>query len=627
MWADNETNEDLLGFSIHASLIKDVITNDKNLPVTVGLYGDWGSGKSSVLKILEKQLSEEESYKDDTIVIYFDGWIFEGYDDAKSALMQEIVSQLIENKTLKNEVKEQVKSKGKNVLRSINWMRTLQWSVKNLVLPGVAAYATGGLSLAPFLVSKFQENKDQLWEKLTGDKAVDYLEGLLKSKEQHADINAVRDFRKQFQDLIEATGKKRLVVLIDDLDRCTPRRIIDNLEAIKLFLNVDKTAFIVAADEYIVSCAVKGEYSRFTPEGNTYDKNSIGTAYMEKLIQIPYKLPRLTHKEVETYVSLLFCKSILPKQTFDTIHADYISFMKEVKFGVYGWNNIQNKLQGTDQSRMQEIIGFITQLSNIISNCLKGNPRLIKRFLNAYELRLSLLKIGGIEDSRVEQTLIKLMILEYKHEPLFKQLYDWQQQSSGKPNEIVDIEKLALENANDYPDELKMWNEPALNKLITIKPLFSEVDLRELYWVSRDKLSDLVGGASLISSKVRSLFNKAMSAATDNILQQTYIPEVKKLTGCELQDFYTLLDETVMSDPVDKKGYNLYYFCVNGNVELSYSQLLSLLSRINVKNIPVSLGNKFNSIREKYSGDVKFVNLLSANPKLVKAMESQNAKS
>lgn len=326
MWADNETNEDLLGFSIHASLIKNVITNDKNLPVTLGLYGDWGSGKSSVLKILEKQLSEEEPYKDDTIVIYFDGWIFEGYDDAKSALMQEIVSQLIENKTLKNEVKEKVKSKGKNVLRSINWMRTLQWSVKNLVLPGVAAYATGGLSLASFLVSKFQENQERLLENLTGDKAVDYLDDLLKSKRQHTEINAVRDFRKQFQELIEATGKERLVVLIDDLDRCTPRRIIDNLEAIKLFLNVDKTAFIVAADEYIVSCAVKREYSRFTQEENKDNKGDIGTAYMEKLIQIPYKLPRLTHKEVETYISLLFCKSILPKETFDIIHADYISF-------------------------------------------------------------------------------------------------------------------------------------------------------------------------------------------------------------------------------------------------------------------------------------------------------------
>ena len=52
MWSDKETTEDLLGYTVHASLLKSVVTNDKNLPITVGLYGDWGSGKTSILKIL-----------------------------------------------------------------------------------------------------------------------------------------------------------------------------------------------------------------------------------------------------------------------------------------------------------------------------------------------------------------------------------------------------------------------------------------------------------------------------------------------------------------------------------------------------------------------------------------------
>ena len=60
MWSDIETDKDLLGFSIHANLIKEIVTNEKNLPITIGLYGDWGSGKSSVLKILEKQLKEDK---------------------------------------------------------------------------------------------------------------------------------------------------------------------------------------------------------------------------------------------------------------------------------------------------------------------------------------------------------------------------------------------------------------------------------------------------------------------------------------------------------------------------------------------------------------------------------------
>lgn len=90
MWSDKETTQDLLGYTVHASLLKNVVTNDKNLPITVGLYGDWGSGKSSILKILEEQLNKE----DDTVVVYFDGWSFESFDDAKMALIQGIVDAL-----------------------------------------------------------------------------------------------------------------------------------------------------------------------------------------------------------------------------------------------------------------------------------------------------------------------------------------------------------------------------------------------------------------------------------------------------------------------------------------------------------------------------------------------------
>ncbi len=47
MWSDKETSKDLLGYTVHAELLKGVVTNDKNLPITVGLYGDWGAGKST----------------------------------------------------------------------------------------------------------------------------------------------------------------------------------------------------------------------------------------------------------------------------------------------------------------------------------------------------------------------------------------------------------------------------------------------------------------------------------------------------------------------------------------------------------------------------------------------------
>ena len=80
MWADNETSDDLLGFKVHADLIVDVINDNDVLPVTIGVFGDWGSGKSSILKIVEKELigDDKDGFKDGTLVLYFNGWVFEG---------------------------------------------------------------------------------------------------------------------------------------------------------------------------------------------------------------------------------------------------------------------------------------------------------------------------------------------------------------------------------------------------------------------------------------------------------------------------------------------------------------------------------------------------------------------
>ena len=113
MWSDNETTEDLLGFKVHADLIAEVINDSELLPITMGVFGDWGSGKSSILKILSEQLRKE---KDGTFVLYFNGWLFEGYDDAKAALLESIIKEFEENKRFGPEIKQ----KAKKLIKSVN---------------------------------------------------------------------------------------------------------------------------------------------------------------------------------------------------------------------------------------------------------------------------------------------------------------------------------------------------------------------------------------------------------------------------------------------------------------------------------------------------------------------------
>lgn len=70
----------------------------------------------------------------------------------------------------------------------------------------------------------------------------------------------MRTFREKFASLLEDSNIESHVVLIDDLDRCSPERIIENLEAIKLFLNVDRTAFVIGAGPRIVRHAIAWIY-------------------------------------------------------------------------------------------------------------------------------------------------------------------------------------------------------------------------------------------------------------------------------------------------------------------------------------------------------------------------------
>ena len=131
MWSDNETIEDLLGFRVHAELIKDVVTDPKVLPVTMAVFGDWGSGKTSIMKMLQKDLAKHE----DIAVLYFDAWLFEGYDDAKSALISSILKQLTEHKKFPAVLKNQA---GKLMAR-VNWMRLLKMGWNHVALPAALA--------------------------------------------------------------------------------------------------------------------------------------------------------------------------------------------------------------------------------------------------------------------------------------------------------------------------------------------------------------------------------------------------------------------------------------------------------------------------------------------------------
>jgi predicted KAP-like P-loop ATPase len=609
MWSDNETSEDLLGFKVHADLLIDIIKDESVLPITIGVFGDWGSGKSSILKIVNDEFEKEEDT--DSLCIYFNGWTFEGYDDAKAALLNSILRELENNKKIASELKDTIKEKAKKLWKSVNWMRGAGMVMKNIALPAVSAYFTGGISLVPFAIQKLSEwgdNPEKIIEKLQSNEGKEIYKSFIKegNEENTTSINAVAEFREDFNDLLKATGFKRLVVIVDDLDRCSPERIIENLEAIKLFLNVPNTAFIIGADPRIVKYAI--EYKYKNDKDIEEDNSRIVIDYLEKLIQLPYSLPRLSESEVETYISMLICKKEIGKSKFEKVLEKFNEYRLTNKYSAFGLANFEEILTPEDFSKVKNNVIAIPSLAPLITNSLYGNPRQIKRFLNTYTIRKRLATIASLQSFN-DAVLAKLMILEYSEPKLFKKLFDWQISQDGISKELTEIEEKCKEKSIDeVSSELgdstfKEWNKAKIIKWLQIEPTLSGIDLRDYYWIARDKLENSITATSMIPPLVRKLFNDLMlDNMTVSVTKSLLSDNFGLFNGIEKEAFFSLLSSNLKRNPTQKRLYDIFNAMMDEKIENTVHYYIETLKIINATDIEPAIGMKL----ADYKSDSEF---------------------
>ena len=242
--ADNETKVDLLNNEAIATTVIRLLSKRPDQAISIGVHGDWGAGKSSVLEMIEASLDGDK----DVVCIKFNGWRFQGFEDAKIALIEGIVTQLIEKRSLGTKAGEAVK----NIFKRIDWLKVARHG------GGLAFTALSGIPTADQISAAVDTVKDVLGNtgeyatKENYDAVIDGMEGLLKADDSKRLPEEIGKFRKAFDELLDKAGVKQLVVLIDDLDRCLPDIAIETLEAVRLFLFTKRTAFIVAADEAMI---------------------------------------------------------------------------------------------------------------------------------------------------------------------------------------------------------------------------------------------------------------------------------------------------------------------------------------------------------------------------------------
>ena len=135
-----------------------------------------------------------------------------------------------------------------------------------------------------------------------------------------------------------------------------------------------------------------------------------------------------------------------------------------------------------------------------------------------------LAQVARLEDIR-DDVLIKLMILEYAHLDRFRELFDWQSVDNGFPKSLAKLEAgLESESIPPTRSQEQDWSRPAIRKWLAMEPRLSMVDLRNYFWVARDRLASTFSGISLVPPAIRRVFEDAMSDAKRRTAAQTAHP-------------------------------------------------------------------------------------------------------
>jgi len=510
MWHDVETTKDLLNFDVIAKTAAQLVLDSGDQPLSIGVSGNWGTGKSSLVKMIGAALAKEDSSAHKYIFMEFNAWLYQGYDDARMALLQSVADKLC----AESEKRKTCVDKAKDFAKRVKWL-----SVGQLILPPITGAIIGGSLGGPLgavlgavggLCKGTTPSPDDLEKVKTAYASLQpELSGLMRERESRSLPQEINELRNVFADLLTSLDVK-LVVLVDDLDRCLPSTAISTLEAMRLLLFMPKTAFIIAADEEMIRGAVRTHFG----DGNMSE--TLATSYFDKLIQVPLRVPRLGTTEVKAYLILLLADLMVRRGTItekvrSTAEGVILAAVRKAWEGGLTRKKMGEAF-GSMADTLSKEIDLADQLAGLLVSAdqIAGNPRLIKRFLNNLLIRDAIAKAEGMSISFDQ--LVKLQLFERCANPsafeyLVKQVAE---SETGKVIFLATIEE-QLEKGETYVAPDTSWEGAFIQDWVKLNPKLGFTDLRPLLHLSRDRTLSLASFDEL-SSDGRALLDAILAS-------------------------------------------------------------------------------------------------------------------
>lgn len=530
MWLDNASDIDILFYEPYARIISDIAKNKNYNPITIGVFGLWGAGKSTLLKLIDGKLKE----KDKIICVTINAWMFESHEDAKIAIMEALLQELEEKLPA-----EEAKKKIGKLIKRIDLFKLGTKAISTFA-PIVASVVTG--NPLPVLLNVTGNNTEigntikNIADSLQGLKDEYWKDDKFSSEETA--VGHIRKFREEFSEALRKAGIDNVVVMLDDLDRCRPERILDIIEAIKLFLAVERTTFIIAADENVIKYSIRGKY----PPMNGFDVE-LDKEYIEKIIQLPIHIPELSSKDIQNYLLLLVAQSYLLKESFERLINEIFSRRLIISGDVITLGVLNQLIKElnlvwneTGEEEFKEISVVIDGIKDIIASTLKGNPRQAKRFLNTFITKRQLAQIYYGTELNMS-ILAKLLVLQKLDNDLFLQLNEWNKEFDTENIKFKDMRIAA--SKNEFKDN-EPWSNPKIKKWLECEPKELEKQLLDKYfYLTRENLKYKDIDESSFSSSTKIILERIGKATSG--LMESIIKDTKTLLPEEIRDILKVL--------------------------------------------------------------------------------------
>lgn len=290
--------------------------HEEGKPANIALYGPWGSGKSSIAKLLENEFDPEHQQNlrghpsptsTSTCFIRFDAFKYAGHSLHRNFLLK-VAEGLASTGNVSDQLYGSVTARRlelspRGVLRLIGQVLLL------VVAPTIIAAFLGALAWGTWFSDlAVLDGARRVLPETLALMVVPAAAGLFALLREILPVSVVtaspsseEQFEAQFTELVRESNVDRVVIFVDEIDRCAPTEVVDTLDTVRTFLDVAKVVVIVAADQRVLEGALTVKVRQTTPEDTTNPYYSAGSAYLDKVFHYQFSIPPLLPAVISSY--------------------------------------------------------------------------------------------------------------------------------------------------------------------------------------------------------------------------------------------------------------------------------------------------------------------------------------